>query len=108
MSNAEIARTARDRAVHMASASTEKKNAALRIMAEKIRRHKSEILAANEADIDQARKANRPDHLLSRLRFGDRKIESRIRALERIEELPDPLPCDYAWSFKIRVLPASQ
>jgi len=22
-----------------------------------------------------------------------------------IEELPDPLPCDYAWSFKIKVLP---
>jgi hypothetical protein len=21
-----------------------------------------------------------------------------------IEELPDPLPCDYAWSFKIQVL----
>jgi hypothetical protein len=24
-----------------------------------------------------------------------------------IEELPDPLPCDYAWSFKIQVLDQS-
>jgi len=25
-----------------------------------------------------------------------------------IEELPDPLPCDYAWSFKIQVLPKNR
>jgi hypothetical protein len=24
-----------------------------------------------------------------------------------IEEIPDPLPCDYAWSFKIQVLDKS-
>lgn len=24
-----------------------------------------------------------------------------------IEQLPDPLPCDYAWSFKIQVLDKS-
>jgi alpha-L-fucosidase len=24
-----------------------------------------------------------------------------------IEELPDPLPCDYAWSFKIRIMDKS-
>jgi hypothetical protein len=24
-----------------------------------------------------------------------------------IEELPDPLPCDYAWSFKIQILDES-
>ena len=24
-----------------------------------------------------------------------------------IEEIPDPLPCDYAWSFKIQILDKS-
>jgi len=86
-----IAQRARDSATILASAATEKKNAVLRAMADKLASRKREILDANEADLADARSKGLSANLVNRLRFGEAKIDSRIRCLEKIAALPDPV-----------------
>jgi glutamate-5-semialdehyde dehydrogenase len=86
-----IAQLARESAITLAAASTGKKNALLRAMADKLASRKKEILHANEADLADARSKGLPVNLVNRLRFGEAKIDSRIRCLEKIAALPDPV-----------------
>ncbi len=75
----------------MATASTAEKNAALVGMAERIVAAAEELLAANEADLDDARAKGLPASLVRRLQFGREKIASRERSLRKIAGLPDPV-----------------
>ncbi|MBN1859296.1 glutamate-5-semialdehyde dehydrogenase [Candidatus Bipolaricaulota bacterium] len=86
-----IAQTARSVSKRVAAANTEQKNAALSAMAERLAARKQGILAANEADLAEGRSAGLSEKLISRLRFGEGKIDARIRCLRKIEELPDPV-----------------
>jgi len=91
-----IARTARDLSAAVATAETESKNAALLSMAHRLVSRKGDILAANDADLAEARSAGLPDHLTKRLVFGEKKIDGRVRCLQKIAELPDPVGQEFS------------
>ncbi|HUW33645.1 MAG TPA: glutamate-5-semialdehyde dehydrogenase [Planctomycetota bacterium] len=86
-----IARQARAAATIVATAATEQKNAALRALAERLAARRSDILAANNDDLARARGNGLAGSLVDRLRFGENKIDSRVRCLGKIEALPDPI-----------------
>lgn len=75
----------------IATATTAQKNAALRRMATLLDAQRNTIIDANNADIAAAKKDGVDASLLSRLVFDNKKIASRIRCLEKIAALPDPV-----------------
>ncbi|MBN1673233.1 MAG: glutamate-5-semialdehyde dehydrogenase [Kiritimatiellae bacterium] len=87
----QTAKAARAASAGAALAGTGQKNAALRLMAERLAANRTAVLDANAADLAAAKEAGQPPHLIERLRFGEKKIESRIRCLRKIEALPDPV-----------------
>jgi len=86
-----IAQLARESSTALAAATTEKKNTVIRTMVGKLASRKKEILRANEADLAQARSKRLPLTLVNRLRFDEAKIDARIRCLNKLEALPDPV-----------------
>lgn len=86
-----IAAQAESAGVAMAMAPTERKNGALRALAARLDARRGDIVSANENDLAEAARKGLPDNLVRRLRFGESKIDSRIRCLEKIAALPDPV-----------------
>lgn len=86
-----IAQTARNCTSIIANTPTEQKNAVLLKMAKLLDIHREEILAANQADVTTAQKNNLPPNLVARLPWSAAKINSRIAALHKIANLPDPV-----------------
>ena len=86
-----IGQRAKEASGIVALATTEQKNAVIRTMAEKLATGKSEIVAANLADVAEAMSKGTASHLIGRLGFSEEKIEARVRALGKIEALPDPV-----------------
>jgi glutamate-5-semialdehyde dehydrogenase len=86
-----IGRGARAAAPLLELASSEQKNSALRAGAAALRARREEILAANELDMQDARRQGATGALLDRLRLDEGRIEAMARALEDIERLPDPI-----------------
>ncbi|MDY0072694.1 MAG: glutamate-5-semialdehyde dehydrogenase [Thauera sp.] len=87
----QLGRQARAASRQLAAASTASKNAALNAMAAEIRRRRSELLAANGADLTAARTAGLEAALLDRLSLDDKAIEAMALGLEQIAALPDPI-----------------
>jgi glutamate-5-semialdehyde dehydrogenase len=92
----EIATRAREVAPDMAAAATASKNAALRAMADKLRRRGAEVVAANATDMQQAAAAGLAESVVNRLKFGEAKLASRITSLGKIADLPDPVGTTFA------------
>ena len=86
-----IAQTAKKASTVIATAPTQQKNAALNVMADKLALRKRDILSANEVDLGHAESSGFAANSINRLRFGEAKIDSRIRSLRKIESLPDPV-----------------
>ncbi len=86
-----IAQTAKKCASIIANTPTEQKNAVLLKMAQLLDTYRGELVAANQADLTTARKKNLPDNLIARLQWSEAKINSRIAALHKIANLPDPV-----------------
>jgi len=86
---------ARRCAADVAQASGSARNAALAAMADLLAARRSDILAANEADVAAALAQGLAPSLTKRLRFGEAKIDSRIRCLGKIAALPDPVGQTY-------------
>ncbi len=91
MDSRTVAEQAREASQALAVASAERKNAALKGLADKLSDRRGDLLAANEADIAEARERDYPEAVLKRLRFSEEKIDSRIRSLGKIVALPDPV-----------------
>ncbi|KPK50526.1 MAG: hypothetical protein AMK72_02075 [Planctomycetes bacterium SM23_25] len=91
MQTTEVAKTARQVASVTARAPTPQKNAALKAMAARLESCRQQVRHANEADLAEAMAAGMRPQLVDRLRFGDGKIDARIRCLHKIVELPDPV-----------------
>ena len=87
----DIARAARDASRVVAAASTAAKDAALRAMSRALAARKEEVLAANRADVDEAECRGMAPAMIARLRFGEDKLDSRRRGLEKIAALADPV-----------------
>jgi glutamate-5-semialdehyde dehydrogenase len=86
-----IGRAARAAARVLAFATSDQKDRALHAAAAALRSRRSEILAANEADMRIATARETAGPLLDRLLLDDQRIESMARGLEDIERLADPI-----------------
>lgn len=91
MSIEEKARLARTASIQMAALAPEKKEQALKAIAQALSDRKPEIVSANQADLAQAEKDNVSAVLIKRLNFDEEKIEEVIAAIEKLVELPDPV-----------------
>ena len=60
-------------------------------MRDLLERHCDELVSANEADLEHARRQDIAGALLDRLVFDERKVRSRIESLQLIADLPDPV-----------------
>jgi len=86
-----IAERARAAARTLAALPTETKNGALRAMAEALEAHRDAILAANRADVEEARGRGRKPALLDRLRLDGSRVRAMAQGLRAVAELPDPV-----------------
>ena len=75
----------------LAIAPAETKNAALIAAAAAIRARRAQILAANDADVENARAARLTGALLDRLRLDEQRVAAIARSLEEIAALQDPV-----------------
>ena len=87
----ELGKAARDAARELARASTDAKNRALRAMAAEIRARAADLLEANRADLEQARKEGRDGAFVERLALTPASVEQMAEGLEDIAALEDPV-----------------
>ena len=74
-----------------AAASTAAKNAALLAMAQEIRAQKDALLAANAADLDEAKANGLEAAMIDRLTLSAKSVEAMAQGLEQVAALPDPV-----------------
>ena len=87
----QVGRQAREASRATARASTAAKNAALLAMAAAIRARGSELLAANAADVAEARGNGLDAAMIDRLTLTAKGIEAMALGLEQVAALPDPI-----------------
>ena len=87
----EMGARARAAARELARASTVSKNAALRAMAAAVRAAQDRILAANAADLAQARSSGRDSAFIDRLTLNPASVEQMASGVEVVAALPDPV-----------------
>jgi glutamate-5-semialdehyde dehydrogenase len=87
----QVGRQAREASRATARASTAEKNTALMAMATAIRAHSGELLAANAADLAEARANNLDAAMIDRLTLTAKGIEAMAQGLEQVAALPDPI-----------------
>jgi len=88
---AEMGRKARAAAGVLATATAERKHAALIGAAEVLNRQRAGILEANRIDLEAGRTRGMTAAFLDRLQLTDKRIDGIIDALRSIAELPDPV-----------------
>lgn len=86
-----IARQARAASKKLALVSAEAKNAVLITLAQKLMSQQSAVLAANAADIKDARQNGLSDALIDRLLLTPERLEGIARDVEHVAALPDPI-----------------
>ncbi len=87
----EVAQTAQRASRELSFVGRLKKDCALTVMGKKLAGNKNDILKANEQDVKNAEESGLPANLVDRLLFTEARIESRIRSLEKIAALEDPI-----------------
>jgi glutamate-5-semialdehyde dehydrogenase len=87
----QVGRAAREASRATARASTAAKNAALLAMAAAIRARGAELLAANAADVAEARANGFDAAMIDRLQLSDKSVEAMAQGLEQVAALPDPI-----------------
>jgi glutamate-5-semialdehyde dehydrogenase len=86
-----VGREARAASRRMAAADTAAKNKALLTMADAIERDAGKLLAANAADVAQARAAGLDEAMLDRLALNATSVHSMAEGLRQIAQLADPI-----------------
>ena len=87
----QVGRAAREASRATARASTDAKNTALLAMAKAIRERRAELLAANAADVEEARANGLDAAMIDRLTLTDKSVEAMALGLEQVAGLPDPI-----------------
>ncbi len=87
----DIAAKARKASRGMASVSTEKKNRALKLVAEKLVSQEERICEANRKDLDAAAGGDISDAFLDRLRIDGKTVDSMVQGLKDVMLLDDPV-----------------
>ena len=87
----EIAKNAKKCSPVIAAADTKLKNKVLKDISEKLISDQSEIIEANNSDVEKSRKAGMSDSMLDRLKLDKGRIEKIVRSIEQIISLADPV-----------------
>ena len=87
----EICKKAKTASTQLAKASTEQKNKALCNMADSIEKYWTEILQANQKDVEAARAKGVKEALIDRLVLDKRRVESMANNLRGLTKLSDPV-----------------
>jgi glutamate-5-semialdehyde dehydrogenase len=87
----DLAQKAKDASIELAAVSSDKKNRALKAIAEALDKNKAEIIQANLEDIKRSENKNLAAPLLKRLKFDETKIDEAIKGIESLIALPDPV-----------------
>ena len=87
----QVGRQAREASRATARASTAAKNSALLAMAAAVRARSGELLAANAADVAEARANGLDAAMVDRLTLTAKGIEAMAQGLEQVAALPDPI-----------------
>jgi glutamate-5-semialdehyde dehydrogenase len=82
---------ARDASTRIANAGAEKRTAALKAMAARIRKAEADILAANARDMAAAHAKGLSGAMLDRLELTPRRIAEMADGVEAVAALPDPV-----------------
>ena len=85
------AQAARSASYLMAGLSSEKKDTALKAIAQALSDNQTAIVAANREDLDEAQRTGLSAPLCKRLLFDDHKIEAVIQGINSLISLPDPV-----------------
>jgi glutamate-5-semialdehyde dehydrogenase len=88
---AEIARRVKAGGVQVASLSGERRNGALRSIAETLLKNSEAIFEANSEDMDAGVKSGLAEPLMKRLKFDEQKLKDAVDGLNGLIGLPDPL-----------------
>ncbi len=91
MNLSEMAQNARNAFYDLSVSAAEKRNLALRMMAEQLERDRENIFSANEADLAEAKRSDLSAPLLQRLKFDRAKMEQVQAGLRALEKLEDPI-----------------
>ena len=86
-----IAETAKKVSITLASAKTEQKNLALRLIADYLKNNIEDIIRANEEDVQRSKTENLPEALVKRLKFDKKKILDVVEGIYSLISLPDPV-----------------
>ncbi|MGF1590034.1 MAG: glutamate-5-semialdehyde dehydrogenase [Pleurocapsa sp.] len=87
----EIAQQTRTAAAKLAVLSIEDRNAALEAVAQALAAAKTELIAANEADLQAAAANNLAPALSARLKLGESKLQAAIASVRDVAKLSDPV-----------------
>jgi len=93
-----IGQRAKNAARRLAFSGTAAKNKALLAMAQALRDHQEEILAANALDVEAAAAKGMAKSLVNRLRLTEKTIEEMSQALAEVVGLPDPVGGGECWT----------
>jgi glutamate-5-semialdehyde dehydrogenase len=88
---AEMGQKARPAFAQIARTGDADKAAALRASAKFLRDHKTEILTANEKDMEKGQERGLSNAMLDRLMIDDDRLEAIAKAVENVAGLPDPV-----------------
>ncbi|MEP6479487.1 MAG: glutamate-5-semialdehyde dehydrogenase [Rhodoglobus sp.] len=82
---------ARDASRELARATAERKNTALRAIADALLQNQTRILPANDLDLANGRENGLTDGVLDRLRLDEKRLAALCRAVLEIVDLTDPV-----------------
>ena len=86
-----IAKKAQKAASELVTLSTEKKNHALKLIAENIDKNRNAILTENKKDLDMAKENGINDVMIDRLILNDSRIDGIISGIYDVIKLKDPI-----------------
>jgi glutamate-5-semialdehyde dehydrogenase len=86
-----ICKAAKEASRTYGATSTAKKNALLCAMADQLMADVSDILAANQKDLDAAEENGVPKAMMDRLKLDEKRLGGICDALREVAALPDPI-----------------
>jgi glutamate-5-semialdehyde dehydrogenase len=86
-----VARAAKDTTTVLAPLPRAPKDAALRAIADALVTATDEIVTANAADVEQARRNGTSEAMIDRLRLDAGRVEKIAAAVRQVADLPDPI-----------------
>lgn len=82
----------------IATLTTDKKNAALLLIADELEANADKVLAANAQDIEQAREKGLSEALIDRLLLTEERVANLAADVRKVAALPDPVGQEYGSS----------